>query len=229
MVAHVVSVCLINRLLLNLRRESSRYNEDSNGATSTTVTNTRLILTTRIVGNLTAELITPSEEEQDAYYYTSGDSRRSTNRFSPSASAYTGLSLVSARSDLSRQTGLTDYSSYSRSATIPSVWTASGSGRYSPNAVASGSGQRGGPPSFSPPSDIEIPATAVDGTRPFWSSSNKRPSSPLSHHQTAGIEETDEIGIEMSRLDGGDVPLSQSQNENLNHDHRRVSYSSEPD
>ncbi len=140
-----VSVCLINHLLLNLRRESSRYNEESNGATSTTVTNTHLIFTTRIMGKLTAELITPSEEEQDAYNYTSGagGSRSSTNRFSPSASAYTtGLSFVSVRSNLSRQTGLTDSLSYSQSA-IPSVGIASGSGRYSPNAVLSGSGQRG--------------------------------------------------------------------------------------
>ncbi len=181
------------------------------------------------MGNLTAELVTPNEADQDAYYYTSGGSRMSTNRFSPSASAYTDLSLVSARSNISRQTGWTDYSTYSRSATVPSVGTASGSGRYSPNAVASGSGQRGSPPSLSPPSDIEIPATGVDRTRPFWSSSSKRSSSPLSHHQTAVIEEDGEIGIEMSRLDGGDVPSSRNQDENLNHDHRRVSYSREPD
>ncbi|KLO16081.1 hypothetical protein SCHPADRAFT_926733 [Schizopora paradoxa] len=175
------------------------------------------MFTTRIMGNLTAELMTSNDVAQDAYNYTSGDSRRSTNRFTSSFSAYSGRSLLSATSNLSRSTG---YYPSSGSA-ISTVGTASGSGQYSlagTNAVASSfgqiSGQRGGLPPFSPISETDSPSTAVDESHPFWSSSSKckSPVSPLSN-ETAVMEEdrwkeaeNGEVAIEMVRLDSGDAP-----------------------
>lgn len=166
------------------------------------------------MGNLTAELMTSNDVAQDAYSYASGDTRRSTSRFTSSFSAYSGRSLLSARSDLSRST---EYYLSPRSA-VSTFGTACGSGHCSltgANAIASSSSQRDGLPPFSPISEIDSPSTAVDVSHPLWSSSSKcrSPVSPLSN-ETAVMEEdrwrdaeNGEMAIEMIRLDSGDPPL----------------------
>ncbi len=78
-----VSVCLMNRLMMNLRRQSCHYHEDGTETAETTLTNANYF-STHIVGNLTSELIFTGDSrgELDAYY----GSRGGTNWFGPSES-----------------------------------------------------------------------------------------------------------------------------------------------
>jgi len=194
LVAHVVSVSLMNRLMLNLREESYHHRTRSTRSLGTdtagVLTDTHLIFTTRILGNLTADLVTSADErrELDAYYHSSRSRRNANNNNAPSSvtSLYTGRSILVDTESATSRTGPTECSSRSRAESTSRPASRAGSCRIENiNAVASGSGLglttsfASTPASFSA-WDEESPSTAVDDTHPLRNYAVSSPLSPLS-------------------------------------------------
>lgn len=175
LIAHVVSVSLMNRLMLNLRRESDHYHEEQAETNDMTLTNGNLF-STRIVGNLTSELILNGDnrDELDAYYGS---------RVSAPSAVLPNLSNDSQPA----------------SSAVPSrvTWgdgsASSSKARARPNAIASGSRLRES--TTASPGDCErhSPATVVN-EYPLRTFANKRPTSPLSNETCVGSYDLESIG-----------------------------------
>ncbi|KLO16078.1 hypothetical protein SCHPADRAFT_227592 [Schizopora paradoxa] len=233
LIAHVVSVSLMSRLMLNLKEESHLHSRSARSLgteTAAALTDTHLVFTTRILGNLTSELITRADEERelDEYY---GTRRRWNNAPSTVTSAYTGRSLLDGTESTTSRTCTTDYSGRSCAGAASLSTSHTGSRRSNignVNAIASGSGL-GLSTSFvsnaaRPPGgwDDESPSTAVDDTHPLRNFAYNSPLSPLSPGDTyveedvkstsdeggedgwkgaAEAAEASGLSIEMTRLD----------------------------
>lgn len=222
----------MNRLMLNLREESYNHTRSTRSLgtdTAAAMTDTRLVFTTRILGNLTSGLVTSADErrELEEYYGTRG---RWNNAPSTITSAYTGRSILDDTASSTSRTGPTEYSGRSRAESTSRSASRAGSRRTNlnnVNAVASGSGLGlatsfpYAPTSSSGGWDEESPSTAVDDTHPLRNFAHNSPLSPLSPGDTYVEEDvkttsdeggenewkgaeagtTSGLSIEMTRLD----------------------------
>ncbi|TDL17545.1 hypothetical protein BD410DRAFT_794241 [Rickenella mellea] len=108
MLTHIVSSTMMSRLLLNLRQESKKRDRHQTSHAATTLTDTNLIFTTRIMGNLTADL--RGDDSDSSYGYTSsGERTRDGTIYSSEFGSTDGFDLPStARSTVySHSTALT--------------------------------------------------------------------------------------------------------------------------
>ncbi|KAH8115879.1 hypothetical protein DFH11DRAFT_1582617 [Phellopilus nigrolimitatus] len=146
--AHVISVTMMSRLLLNLRDESVRHRQRSaSGDRSTTAqthTDTNLVFTTRIIGNLTAEL--------DFEFDSTGSSHRGNRSRSTEENygSYGGdddtddlyeLQSLSTRSGFTARTGTVDLEITSMTASGSASGSGSGSGSGSNQSAREGKGR----------------------------------------------------------------------------------------
>lgn len=204
-----ISVTMMSRLLLNLRQESVRYNRgrSSNSRSITTdyLTDTNLIFSTRVMGNLTADL----EMEEGAYgshYYGYGSddefyelqSRRSARTGRSTQTSSTGRTRTTHTSSSEAATELTTFSGYGTAAESSS---GSGSGtesrkvRRRSRTGFPGTGPRAATTSWA---NEETPTSPMDATPvhitlppPIIPSFPRTPSTPHitspSSHQTSPL------------------------------------------
>ncbi|KAL5498765.1 hypothetical protein ACEPAH_2120 [Sanghuangporus vaninii] len=135
--ANVISVTMISRLLLNLREEAAEYNRRTSSGdgvpTVRTLTDTNLVFTSRIFGNLTAEF---DYEEDTRRFRTRGGSE---NYYSYDFSGEDSDEVYELQSRSTR----TGYSARTLS-TDPGSSTGTGTIAGSSSASASGSGSGSG-------------------------------------------------------------------------------------
>ncbi|EJD05631.1 uncharacterized protein FOMMEDRAFT_166003 [Fomitiporia mediterranea MF3/22] len=136
--ANVISVTMISRLLLNLREESVQYNRRSasrsRSSTIPTLTDTNLIFTSRIIGNLTADL---DYESVGSFHARDG----SENYYGYSGEESDELYELQSRSTRS---GITSRSKYSGRSMLSDPGSSSGTGTIAGSPSGSGSGADSG-------------------------------------------------------------------------------------
>ncbi|OCB86468.1 hypothetical protein A7U60_g6361 [Sanghuangporus baumii] len=199
--ANVISVTMISRLLLNLREEAIEYNRGTSSGdgvpTVRTLTDTNLVFTSRIFGNLTAEF--DYEEDTRRFRTRSGSENYYSYDFSgeDSDEVYE-LQSRSTRTGHSARTLSTDPGSSSGTGTIAGSSSGSGSGSGSGTTSDKGVGGRKGYSKLTsatgrhPRGEPQTPVITVGENRQLWPLEDRSPHllSPLSPSTMSSLPPT---------------------------------------
>ncbi|KAI5119073.1 hypothetical protein M0805_005491 [Coniferiporia weirii] len=176
LLAQVISVTMISRLLLNLREESMQYGQrHSSGplaSASQTLTDANLVFTTRIIGNLTADLdgygsSGSSSGRVESYYY--GDDSESyelqslsTRSGRTAPTGHIGADIVAGVIDLEHAS---TSGTRTVAASLPASASASGSGSESGKSSRGGKGKERGRSRLAWPHSMHSLSSASERTR----------------------------------------------------------------